>query len=169
MSADRKQEKKAEAGYDKYIDWKIFFIPVVLLFAVLLLPPTKGMVDVGTQYGVGDKVVNRYLAEKMFGKKPADLEQWQMTTVSIMEKSLRTAALSRSRFLERDQRWCRKNNIAADKANLDRAKEFVKKMTDMGEFVEYADAGALKERVEQDSEMAATVLKELGMYGMNKK
>ena len=130
MSADRKQEKKAEAGYDKYIDWKIFFIPVVLLFVVLLLPPTKGMVDVGTQYGVGDKVVNRYLAEKMFGKKPADLEQWQMTTVSIMEKSLRTAALSRSRFLERDQRWCRKNNIAADKANLDRAKEFVKKMTD---------------------------------------
>lgn len=48
-------------------------------------------------------------------------------------------------------------------------KEFVKKMTDMGEFVEYADAAALKERVEKDSDMAATVLKELGMFGMNKK
>lgn len=130
MATDKKQEKKVEAGYDKYIVWKIFVIPVALFFTVLLLPPTEGMVDIGTEYGVGGKAVIRYLSEQMFGKNPSDLEQWQVTTLHIMEKSLRTAALSRSRFLERDLRWCSKNNITADKTNLTRAKEFVRKMSD---------------------------------------
>jgi sodium-dependent dicarboxylate transporter 2/3/5 len=129
VSADKKKEKEAEAGYDKYIEWKIFIIPVVLLFAVLLLPATKGMVHVGTEYGVGDKVVVKFLAEKLFSKSASDLDLWQTVTVNIMEKSLRMAALSRSRFLERDVRWCRKNNIATDKTNLERAKDFVKKMS----------------------------------------
>ena len=46
--------------------------------------------------------------------------------------------------------------------------EFQKKMTDMGEFVEYADADALKKKVTGDSETAEAVLRDLGMYGMNK-
>ncbi len=46
--------------------------------------------------------------------------------------------------------------------------EFQKKMTDMGEFVEYADAAALEKQVRADSVTAEAVLKELGMYGMNK-
>lgn len=48
-------------------------------------------------------------------------------------------------------------------------KEFQKKMTDSGEFVEYADAAALEKRVRKDSDTAEAVLRELGMYGMNKK
>lgn len=47
--------------------------------------------------------------------------------------------------------------------------EFQKKMTEMGEFVEYADAAALKKKVEADSQTAEAVLKDVGMYGMNKK
>jgi len=130
VSVEPEKGKKSEGGYDKYINWKIFIIPIVLLFAVLLLPPTGGMVDVGTEYGVGEKVVQKFLAERMFQRSPSDIEQWQMVTVQIIEKSLRTAALSRSRFLERDVRWCRKNNISVDKINLDRAKDHVRKMSD---------------------------------------
>lgn len=48
-------------------------------------------------------------------------------------------------------------------------KEFQKKMKDSGEFLEYADAAALEKRVRKDSTMAEAVLKDLGMYGMNKK
>ncbi len=48
-------------------------------------------------------------------------------------------------------------------------KEFVKKMVDMGEFVEYADAATLEKKVRKDSDTAEAVLKDLGMYGMNKK
>ena len=48
-------------------------------------------------------------------------------------------------------------------------KDFQKKMTDMGEFVEYADAATLAKKVRSDSDTAETVLRDLGMYGMNKK
>ena len=126
----KKKEKKGETGYDKYVNWKVFIIPVVLLFAVLVLPPTQGMVDVGTEYGVGEKVVYAFLSEKLFQKALGALEQWQMVTVQTMEKSLSKAALSRSRFLERDVRWCKKQGIPADKANLERAKDYVKEMSD---------------------------------------
>jgi len=47
-------------------------------------------------------------------------------------------------------------------------KEFQKKMTDMGEFVEYADAADLEKKVRNDSATAEAVLRDLGMYGMNK-
>ena len=29
---------KKATGYDKYVDWKIFSIPVVLLFVILFMP-----------------------------------------------------------------------------------------------------------------------------------
>lgn len=47
-------------------------------------------------------------------------------------------------------------------------KEFQKKMTEMGELVEYADAATLEKKVRDDSATAETVLRDLGMYGMNK-
>jgi len=47
--------------------------------------------------------------------------------------------------------------------------EFQKKMTEMGEFVEYADAEALEKKVRSDNATAEAVLRDLGMYGMNKK
>ena len=33
---------KKATGYDKYVDWKIFSIPVILLFAILLMPTPSG-------------------------------------------------------------------------------------------------------------------------------
>lgn len=48
-------------------------------------------------------------------------------------------------------------------------KDFQKKMVDSGEFLEYADAAALEKRVRKDSDTAEAVLRELGMFGMNKK
>lgn len=47
-------------------------------------------------------------------------------------------------------------------------KKFQEKMTEMGEFVEYADAATLKKKVRSDSATAEAVLRDLGMYGMNK-
>ncbi|WP_107988672.1 Bug family tripartite tricarboxylate transporter substrate binding protein [Breoghania corrubedonensis] len=46
--------------------------------------------------------------------------------------------------------------------------QFIKKMTDMGEFVTYEDAATFKARAQKDSESAERVLKDIGMYGMNK-
>jgi tripartite-type tricarboxylate transporter receptor subunit TctC len=47
-------------------------------------------------------------------------------------------------------------------------KKFQEKMTEMGEFVEYADAATLEKKVRGDSATAEAVLRDLGMYGMNK-
>lgn len=46
--------------------------------------------------------------------------------------------------------------------------EFQKKMKDLGEFVQYEDAEAFKERAKRDSDTAEAVIKDLGMYQMNK-
>ena len=46
--------------------------------------------------------------------------------------------------------------------------DFQKKMTGMGEFLQYEDAAAFEARARHDSETAEAVIKELGMYKMNK-
>lgn len=58
--------------------------------------------------------------------------------------------------------------LRADFAKAVGDNDFQKKMTDMGEFIEYADADALARMVKKDSATAETVLRDLGMYGMNK-
>ena len=120
-------EQKA-VGYDKYIDWKVFIFPVLLLFCILLLPPMQGMRDVGTEYSLGPRVVVEYLAQRLFDKPTADLDQWEMLTCQMMEQSMRSGAMDRDRFLKRDVKWCGKNGISVDRVNLVRAREYVQGM-----------------------------------------
>jgi anion transporter len=118
-------EKKKATGYDKYIDWKVFIFPVTILFLIMVLPATKGMRDVGVEYGVGPQIATEALAQRLFGRPVADLEQWEVLTCRIMEQSIRTGAMTRGRFLKRDVKWCRSNGIPVDKTNLSRAAEYV--------------------------------------------
>ena len=123
------REKKQKAvGYDKYIDWKIFVIPLILLVSMLLMPPTAGMRDVGVEYSLGPQAVTDSLAQTLFGRSTSDLEQWQLLTCQIMERSMLSGAMKRDRFLERDLKWCRKSGILADKVNLARAQGFVERI-----------------------------------------
>ncbi|KAA5604192.1 tripartite tricarboxylate transporter substrate binding protein [Roseospira marina] len=46
--------------------------------------------------------------------------------------------------------------------------DFVSKMEEMGEFVEYRDGDAYRALAERDSNLAKEVIQDLGMYGMNK-
>ncbi|MFC1597351.1 SLC13 family permease [Planctomycetota bacterium] len=126
MTAD----KRKATGYDKYIDWKVFVFPVLILAAMLAMPASKGMKDAGTEYAVGEKAVIGHLAQKVFGKPTADLEQWQLLTARMMETSMRIGAMSREGFLSRDVKWCNKQGIAADKANHAKAVQFVSTMDD---------------------------------------
>ena len=126
MSAD----KAKPTGYDKYIDWKMFIFPLVILCIMLVMPPLGGMIDVGTEYALGEKVVVEQLAERVFQNQAHDLDQWQLLTVQVMERSMRLGAIGRERYLKRDVKWCRKEGIAADERNLVKAKEFVSEMSD---------------------------------------
>ena len=120
----RKKGQKA-TGYDKYVDWKIFIIPVVLLFAILIIPTPYGMKDVGTEYQVGPKAVVNLVTKTLFGKVSSEADQWQLLIARIMEQNLRMGALSLDRFLKRDLKWCKKYKIPADRQNFDKAHAFV--------------------------------------------
>ena len=112
-------------GYDKYVDWKIFIIPVVLFFVVLVLPTPDGMKDVGTEFEVGPTAVVSFITQTLFSKSSEEAEQWQLLTSRMMEQNIRMGALSRDRFLSRDPKWCQKNKIAAEEANLEKAKKHI--------------------------------------------
>ncbi len=120
-----KKEKQA-TGYDKYINWKVFIFPVVLFFAVLLMPTPYGMKDVGTEYKVGPKAVVNHITKELFDKTSSDAEQWQLLAANIMEKNIRMGALNKTRYLKRNIKWCQSNKIEATQKNFDKAKEFIK-------------------------------------------
>jgi len=117
--------KAKAAGYDKYVNWKLLVIPVVLFFAILLLPTPYGMKDVGTEVKVGPKAVVNFITTELFNKKSSDADQWQLLTAQMMETNMRMGALSRDRFLKRDLKWCKKYKIQGDSENLKRAQAYI--------------------------------------------
>jgi anion transporter len=120
-----KPEKKKVTGYDKYIDWKIFIIPVVLFFVVLLMPTPYGMKDVGMEYTIAPEKVVSYITSQLFSVKSEEAAQWQLLTARIMEQNMRIGALSKERFLKRDAKWCKKYDIPIQKANLEKARAYI--------------------------------------------
>ncbi len=112
-------------GYDKYVNWKIFFIPVALLCAVLLMPTPYGMKDVGTEYKVGPRAVVDFITNTLFNKKSADVEQWQLLCAQVMEQNIQMGALGKKSFLKRDLKWARSYKIQADKVNFDKSLAYV--------------------------------------------
>ncbi|WP_300667539.1 DASS family sodium-coupled anion symporter [Desulfoluna sp.] len=140
-----KRGKQKLTGYDKYVDWKIFSIPVVLFFLILLMPTPGGMMDVGTEYKVGPKAVTNYLSQELFGVGSTEVPQWQLLTVKMMERNLRMGALTKTRFLKRNEKWCKKYKIAVDAPNFKRAHAFVKDQVDDARFLALMEGG-LKQR-----------------------
>ena len=130
------EAKKKATGYDKYVDWKLFFIPVVLFFVILVLPTPYGMKDVGTEFKVGPKAVVNFITTELFSKNSSDASQWQLLTAQIMERNMRMGALSRDRFLKRDLKWCKKYKVQADRENLKSSHAFIEENVSDKDFVE---------------------------------
>ena len=128
--------KPKATGYDKYVNWKLFFIPVVLFFAILILPTSYGMKDVGTEIQVGPTAVVNLITTGLFAKKSSDAAQWELLTAQIMEKNMRMGALSKDRFLKRDLKWCKKYKIQADSENLKKAQTHIKENVSDKAFLE---------------------------------
>lgn len=119
------ETKAKAAGYDKYVNWKLLVIPVVLFFAILVLPTPYGMKDVGTEVKVGPKAVVSFITTELFTKKSSGATQWQLLTAQVMERNMRMGSLSRDRFLKRDLKWCKKYKIQGDSENLKRAQAYI--------------------------------------------
>jgi len=120
------KKSKPVTGYDKYINWKLFIIPVVLFFAVLIMPTPHGMKDVGMEYHVGPKAVVNHLTMALFQQESTEVAQWQLLTAKIMEQNMRIGALQKARFLKRNAKWCEKYKIEVTKTNFDKAHTYIK-------------------------------------------
>ena len=118
--------KEKATGYDKYVDWKLFIFPVVLLFLILILPTPYGMKDVGTEYMIGPKAVVNLITNEFFDADSTEADQWQLLTAQMMERNMRLGALNRGRFLKRNLNWCKKYKIPADQKNLEKAQLYIK-------------------------------------------
>jgi len=127
--------KKKATGYDKFVDWKLFFIPVVLFFGILALPTPYGMKDVSVEYKVGPKAVINFITRAVFQKDSSDVEQWQLAAAQIMEQNMRMGALSQERFLKRDQKWCRKSGIQVNEKNYVKAHDYIEQNIDKEAFL----------------------------------
>jgi sodium-dependent dicarboxylate transporter 2/3/5 len=132
MGVNRKGEKMAGrknkpkvTGYDKYVDWKMFIIPVVLFGLILAMPTPYGMKDVGMEYLVGPKMVKNFIAKELFSAQSNEVEQWQLLVAQMMEKNMDMGALSKERLLSRDLKWCKKYSISADEKNIGKAKDYI--------------------------------------------
>ena len=129
------ETKNKATGYDKYVDWKLFFIPVVLLVLILALPTPYGMKDVGTEYKVGPKAVVNSITTELFNAKSSEAEQWQLATAQVMERNMRMGALSKDRFLKRNFKWCKKYKIQVAASNFVKAQNYIKENVSDEEFI----------------------------------
>ncbi len=119
------QSEKKVTGYDKYVNWKLFIIPVVLFFAVLIIPTPYGMKDVGTEVKVGPKAVIKQIMSELFDKPAHDAEQWELLTAEMMERNMQMGSLTKENFLKRDIRWCKKYDLKVDENNFKKAGSFI--------------------------------------------
>ena len=120
------EKTKKLTGYDKYVNWKILIIPVVLFFAVLFMPTPYGMKDVGMEYKVAPDAVTNHLTTALFGKSSSDAQQWELLTAKMMEQNMRIGSLNKARFLKRNMKWCKKYKIEASQENFEKTTAYVK-------------------------------------------
>jgi sodium-dependent dicarboxylate transporter 2/3/5 len=138
--ATQKEKQKAR-GYDKYVDWKMFIIPMVLFTLLLLMPTPDGMKDVGMEYNVGPKAVKNFFTTSLFGVESNAAEQWQLITAQVMEQNMGMGAFSKKRFISRDIKWCKKYDIEADAKNLEKARQYIDSRVSDEKFSEIMKAG----------------------------
>jgi len=121
--------KKKPTGYDKYVNWTMFSIPLGLLFLLMLIPTPRSMMDVGVEYALGPAYVQELFAQELFGRKPGELEQWQIQAVRMMETSVQKSSFSKAAFLKRDEKWCKDNKIPCTGQHLKQVMAFVDPIT----------------------------------------
>jgi solute carrier family 13 (sodium-dependent dicarboxylate transporter), member 2/3/5 len=116
------------SGYDKYINWKLFSIPIALLLILIIIPTPSSMLDVGVEYSMGPKYAQEFFAQDLFQQPVNELEQWQVQMVRMMEKSVQMTAFVQESFLNRSHRWAEQNNIPSTPAHLEQIREFTRQI-----------------------------------------
>ncbi|MDY6851807.1 MAG: SLC13 family permease, partial [Thermodesulfobacteriota bacterium] len=119
------ETKPKATGYDKFVNWKYFSIPVGLLIIMLLLPTPKSMLDVGVEYSMGSKYVQEFFARELFNNTTANLSQWEVQAVRMMEVGVTMSSFTHKAFMKRNEQWCKKNDIPVTKQHMTQVLAFV--------------------------------------------
>ncbi len=117
-------EKRKPAGYDRYVNGKLFAIPLGLLLFMIAIPLPKSMLDVGVEYSLGPGYVREFFGKELFGAGADDLNQWQVQVVRMMERSVSMSSFSLGTFLQKNASWCEKNAIPFTERNLKAVHDF---------------------------------------------
>jgi len=125
MSEEKKKKEHEESGYDKYIDWKVFSIPLGLLILLLIIPTPSGMMDVGVEYSMGPKYVQDYFGKELFEKGTNDLEQWQLLMVRAADAYIQQGGYDYNGFVNIDEKWYKQNKIRTTKKHLEQLKTWI--------------------------------------------
>jgi anion transporter len=118
------EEKKKATGYDKYVDWKLFAIPLTLITIIMFIPTPKSMLDVGVEYSMGPKYIMNHFAKELFDKPANELSQWQIQLVRMMEAGARKASFSHEGLMKRSAKWCKSNKIPTTAEHLKQVRDF---------------------------------------------
>lgn len=120
------EAKEKPAGYDKYINWKWFSVPLILLILILAMPIPGSMLDVGVEYSMGPKYVKEKYSQELFALPLHELEQWQVLMVRMMNESVQMSSFTYEAFMAREKRWIEGRDIPYHPIQLERVREFAK-------------------------------------------
>ncbi len=116
------------SGYDKYINWKLFAIPLGLLILLLVIPTPRSMLKIAVENTTASRYVREFFAKELFHKTTEELEQWEVQMVRIMEESVKKYAFTHKKFLKRDVEWCEESGILATPDHLAHVMAYAEKI-----------------------------------------
>lgn len=122
--------QKNVTGYDRYINWKLFSIPLGLLILILVIPTPQSMIRVGAEYTVGPQYVRQYLAKEVFQTDFQELSRWESQMIMLMEASVNKASFGKKNFLNRKLKWVLKAGVETNAANLTLIKQKAQSIPD---------------------------------------
>lgn len=125
----KQKTKTTASGYDRYVNWKLFSLPLGFLILFLIMPTPGSMLDVGVEYALGDQYLETYFAKELFNRPAGGLKQWQIQVVKMMRVSVEKSAFSQSIFLKRGVNWLSKNGISSTATHLAQARSLVMAMS----------------------------------------
>lgn len=124
------QSKDKPTGYDKYVSYRTFAIAVGAFALLVLIPTPASMRDVGVEYAMGTKYVQRHFAKELFGRGFGDVEQWQAATVKAMEAIMLQGVLTKPAFLKRDPKALKKSGVAISEKHYAQMQRYLATVSD---------------------------------------
>ena len=125
-----KNPDSGAAGYDKYVNHRSLLIAVGLFVLLLLIPAPSSMLDVAVEYSAGKAYVLDFYTQELFGKPHNEVEQWQLLTARVLEKSMLQGTLLHSSVLRYDLKRVRQMGIEADPEHFARFNSLLRSLDD---------------------------------------